>query len=200
MFYKLFMKFEWPQKFYSGKEYEYDLVGRINTKAPKYFEELTRLQKEAQIRGYQLRQENSLPFKKSVEFVKKFQPEDPTNPKSDFARELRLAFAEKLNLEKEEEIECLNIYTCVDSPLDAHGIDFFISYQADHGREKEFIVTFDITKNPKKDVSENADLLIGDLPDPNDSDFNEEEYLHLIDGYAEKGTAVLKSKMQEKAA
>lgn len=188
------MNFERLSKSYFGKEYEYDLVGRVNINNPKYWEELKCLQEKAKSQGYKPFQKDSLPFKDAIEFTKNFQLDDPTNPTRDFARELRLAFAEKLGLEKDEDLEKLKLYSCVDGPLDAHGIDFFISYLASPKQKKEFIITFDITKNPKKD-SGNADLIVTNIPDPEDSDFNEDEYLNKIDVFAKKGIEILQQKM-----
>ena len=42
---------------------------------------------------------------------KKFQPSDPTNPVREFAKELRLALADKLGLESDEQLDKLKIFT-----------------------------------------------------------------------------------------
>lgn len=187
------------QNRYSGKEYEFDLVGEIKIDDPAYKQELAKLQEAVRARGYQPKRSDSLPFREAVELTKKFQPGDPTNPQKDFAREIRLALAEKLGLENDQEMNRLKFYTSVGSPLDAHGIDgfFTFSYIDAQGYPKECVVSFDVTRNPDKDETLRADLLIGgDIPDPSDQGFNEKEYLKKIDEYAAEGSAVLREKMQ----
>lgn len=183
---------------YLGPEYERDLIGAMKTDDPDYRRELTGLQRIASARGYRPRQGNSLPFREAAEITKKFQPEDMTNPQKDFARELRLALAEKLELEKDEDMNRLGFYTAVGGPLDAHGIDgFFVLHYADkEGRLKECVTSFDVTRNPNKDEAAKADLLIGgDIADPSDADFKEEEYLAKISEYADKIAEIFKGKM-----
>ncbi|HRY52648.1 MAG TPA: hypothetical protein P5089_02220 [Candidatus Portnoybacteria bacterium] len=184
---------------YFGPEYEFDLLGEIKTEDSAYKKELAMLQEKAKARGYQPKQANSLPFREAVELTKKFQPGDPTNPQKDFAREMRLALAERLGLESDAEMNRLKFYTSVGGPLDAHGIDgfFVFSYVDKEGRTKECAVSFDVTKNPNKDEAAKADLLIGgDVPDPSDADFSEDEYLKKIEEYAKRGSAIFQEKMQ----
>jgi hypothetical protein len=184
---------------YLGPEYEFDLIGEIKTDDPAYQAELLKLQLEAKARGYNPRQTNSLPFREAIELTKKFQPSDPTNPQKDFAREMRLSLAEKLNLESDEDMNRLKFFTSVGGPLDAHGIDgfFVFSYTDKDGRTKECAVSFDVTRNPKKDEATKADFLIGgDIPDPSDDGFNEKDYLEKIDDYAEKSAMIFQEKMK----
>lgn len=183
---------------YSGLEYEFDLVGRINIEDPNYWKELERLQKAAvdQYKGWHPAKKDSLPFNEAVEFTKKFQPWDPTNPDKDFARELRLAIAEQLGLKTDDDFERLKFYTSAGGPLDMHYIDGFVTFQP-LGENREFAVTFDVTKNPEKEFPR-ADLLIeGDIPDPSE---NEQVYLNTIDEYAEKFGEVFKTKIAKKQA
>jgi len=183
---------------YLGPEYEFDLADEIKKDDPAYQKELTMSQEKAKARGYQPKQANSLPFREAVEITKKFQPGDPTNPKKDFAREIRLALAEKLGLESDEEMNRLKFYTSVGGPLDLHGIDgfFTFSYVDKEGRQKECGVSFDITRNPNKDEAVKADFLIGgDIPDPSDDGFKEADYLKKIDEYAEKSSSIFQEKI-----
>lgn len=184
---------------YSGREYEFDLLDEIKTEDPAYQKELAAFQKKVKAWGYQPQQANSLPFREALELTKKFQPGDPTNPRKDFAREMRLALAEKLGLESDEQMNRLKYFTAVRGPLDAHGIDgfFVFSYTDNEGRIKECAFSLDATKNPSKDEPPKADVLIGgDVPDPSDDNFNEDEYLKKIDEYAAQGLAVFQEKMQ----
>jgi hypothetical protein len=184
---------------YLGPEYEFDLVGSIKTDDPAYRQELAAFQEKVKARGYQPKQANSLPFREAVEITKKFQPGDPTNPQKDFAREIRLALAERLGLETDEDMNRLKFYTSVGGPLDRHGIDgfFTFSYVDEEGHQKECGVSFDVTRNPNKDEAPKADFLIGgDVPDPSDKDFKEDEYLKKIDEYAEKGSSIFQVKMR----
>lgn len=184
---------------YLGPEYEFDLADGIKKDDPVYQKELAMSQEKVKARGYQPKQANSLPFREAVEITKKFQPGDPTNPKKDFAREIRLALAERLGLESDEDMNRLKFYTSVGGPLDLHGIDgfFTFSYVDGEGHQKECGVSFDITRNPNKDEAMKADFLIGgDIPDPSDDDFKEEDYLKKIDEYAEKGSSIFQDKMR----
>lgn len=191
------------QNRYFGKEYEFDLLGKIDTENPLFQAELEKLQKAAISRGYHPKQADSLPFREAVELSKKFQPADPTNPQKDFAREMRLALAEKLGLESDQDMDRLKFYTSVGGPLDAHGIDGFISFVCPMGenREREVMVSFDITKNPdKEEAIKAADLLIGgDIPDTSDEDYKEGEYLKVIDGYARQISQIIQEKTQQQS-
>jgi len=183
---------------YTGKEYEYDLLGKLDTDNPAFQSELKKLQSAAVNRGYHPRQADSLPYREAVALSKKFQPGDPTNPVRAFAKELRLALAEKLGLESDEQMDKLKIFTTLGGPLDAHGVDGFISYAcpADNGGEREVTVSFDVTRNPIKDEAPKAaDLLIGgDIPDPSDENYKEDEYLGVIEGYAGKMARIIQEK------
>jgi len=181
---------------YRGREFEYDLVGKMNIEDPTFPLELNKLQEKVKKRGYQIKQKNSLPFKEAVEISKKFQTWDPQSPNKEFARELRLALAERLGLETNEQLENLKIYSAVGGPLDSHGIDCFIAFNSPGG--KEYIVTYDVTKNPDKEIPKGADLLIeGEIPDPSDKDYSEKKFLETIDNYAAQSAIVLKQKMEK---
>ncbi len=188
------------EKSYSGHDYEFDLVGKIDTADPSYLESLKDFQKQARSRWNPAYGPNSLPLKEAVEITKEYQPWDPTNPNKEFAKELRLALAEKLRLKTDEDLERIKFFTAVGGPLDAHGIDCFITYKAKTGRGgKEYIVSYDVTKNPDKEILKGADLFIeGDVPDPSDSDFDEAKYLKVVDDYAQKSLSILRAKMGQR--
>jgi len=190
------MRFE-AAELYTGPEYEFDLVNQVNAGHPNCQKTLKAEQEKAIINhpGWQPRQLNSLPFREAVEFTKKFQPFDPANPTSDFAREFRLAMAENLGLEEDSDLEKLKLFTAVQSPLDAHHIDFFVTYAPK--QSEEYFIGLDITKQPKKDEPlKGADMLIGgDIPDPSDDNFSEENYLKIINDYARQAVGILKDKV-----
>lgn len=195
-------RFENFDQNYTGKEYEYDLLGTLDTESPLFQAELKKLQEAAISRGFHPRQADSLPYKAAVELTKKFQPSDPTNPQKAFAKELRLALADKLGLESDEQLDKLKIFTSLRGPLDAHGIDGFISFLCPAGKdgEQEVMVSFDVTKNPNKDeVRKAADMLIGgDIPDPSDEGYKEKDYLEIIDRYAGEMAEIIQQKRQQR--
>jgi len=167
------MKFEKKEEFYSGKEYEYDLVDKPNVDDPAYIGEFKRLQAKASERDGKNYVGNYLPYEDSLALAKKFQPADPTNPRKPFAKELRLACAEVLGLETEEELDRIKIYTCLggeQSPADRyHDVDFFISLESEDEQEEK--ITFQISKDPN--TVTRADVFVrDDVPDPSDDNFD----------------------------
>ncbi len=187
------MRFETIKNSYTGREYESDLAGEINRQHPDYEKGLKQAQWAAMKTGWRPTCPDALPFREAVEFSKKFQSGDPTNPKQDFARELRLALAEKLGLEEETAMERLKFFTAVGGPLDLHHVDFFFSWQPQPD-SPECLVTFDITKNPNKEEAiGKTDILIGnDIADTSDEGFNEQEYLKVIGIYAQLAAEALR--------
>ena len=92
----------------------------------------------------------------------------------DFAASLLAAIKEKLSLEKED----IKFFTSVESHLDYHhGIDAFFEIKVG---DKEEVITFDITKNPNKDVKEAE--VIGLVPaDGLDKEVDEFEFNEQVD-------------------
>lgn len=169
------MRFESPST-YSGREFEYDLFGQVDIRDPKFLAELAKVTTDKKT-GY-------VPFKQAVELAKKFQPGDPTNPKKDFLRELRIELIDKLGLESEKAADGLKVYTAVKTPLDAyHGADAFVTFSKGG---KEIVITLDASLRQDKitglDKSK-ADVLIGELPMPEE---DEDAYLEAIGDIADK--------------
>jgi hypothetical protein len=165
---------------YSGKEYEFDLLGTIKT-GPAFTKEFDRLGGDVKT-GY-------LPYNKSIELVKRLQPWDPTNPTRDFLRELRLALIEELGIEAGQEND-VKVYTAVGSPLDLkHGVDAFIEVTTEEGRQRVIRrVTLDISLNPRKASGHKADVVITEeIPPPEE---NEDKYLARV---AETAKQMIKS-------
>ena len=111
-----------------------------------------------------------------------------------------MALAERLGVKPDEQ-KNIQFFTSVGGPLDAHGIDGFISYicPIKDGQQKEFMVSFDITKNPDKDEQmKKADLLLGgDIPDPSDEGYNEEKSSGAINNYATEMAEIIQNKIND---
>jgi hypothetical protein len=197
------MKFK--ENFYGNEReiqdgfYEHNLVGGVDVERLGYEQEIKKLQEKAKQSGWKISGERYLPFPYAIELAKRFQNgNDPINPQKDFAREFRLAMAERLGLIEEKELNRLKFFTCAGgekSPADFfHGLDFFVSFKDEQG--KEIIFPGDVTKDAQK--SQKADFLVGgDIPDPGQENFNEKEYLELIDHYSQEAVAILEKKMKE---
>lgn len=161
-----------PESFYSGRELEYDLFGTMDTSNLGYQKALGQV---ADSRGYVKRKE-------AMELVKKFQSQDPTNPRKDFLRELRNALLEIFSLVDEKEMDRVKAYTALGSPhltsLDFwHGTDAFITYDEDG---KEYAVTLDASQR-KKDAPK-ADIVVGEMPDAAEET---EKFLEEVDKIAD---------------
>ncbi|MBI4709057.1 MAG: hypothetical protein HY764_02555 [Candidatus Portnoybacteria bacterium] len=189
-------RFEQPREFYSGHDYERDVIGEVDIDDPRYKAELARLRAKAEKEGYELRDKNFLPLPYARELVKKFQPWDPTNPGKEFLKELRLAMAEKLGLEDEKDMDRLKIFTGARTPLDIfYKTDFYVSLEPGKKGQKEQIVTFDLTKDPEKSKTETkADICVEDIvPDPSDPDFDE-RIIKISESYARRALDVIQRK------
>ncbi|MBI4457790.1 hypothetical protein HY633_02405 [Candidatus Uhrbacteria bacterium] len=182
------MRFETPA--YSGNEFEYDLFGQVDIRDPKYLVELAKATTDKQT-GY-------VPFRQAVDLAKKFQPGDPTNPKKDFLRELRIELVDKLGLETEKDADAVKVFTAVKTPLDAfHGADAFVTFTKNG---KEILVTLDASLRKDKitgiDKSK-ADVLIGEMPMPEE---DEDAYLQAIENVVDKIARQIELKERRPAA
>jgi len=114
-------------------------------------------------------------FDDSIEFVKKNQIGEPSDPSAWFANDLHATIANEIGL---EDYSQLKFYTAVGSPLDKyHSIDGFFELQLDPKNNPNDVarVTVDLTTNPNKDKYR-ADLVIlvpHDGLDPKDEDYKE---------------------------
>lgn len=165
---------------YSGTEFEYDMFGEVNVRDPEFRAEMAKL--GAKESGY-------LPYDRSIELAKKFQPGDPTNPRKDFYRELLIALQEKLGINPES--GDLRAYTAVGTPLDKfHGVDAFVTL----GRGgRELTVTMDATlRKEKLEGGWKADVMVGEVPDPEE---NEDAYLGAIETVADKLASKFKDQL-----
>ncbi len=160
---------------YTGKIYEADFLGEVEL-PPEFFNEERRLPRNW--RGH-YRDDNDI-----YELAKKFYPEDPTNPKKELGRELRLEVIDALGLNPEEYDDVKFFTTVGVAPIDRKlGVDAFIEY-TDSKTKKSRRVTIDITQNPQKvQEGHKADIIIGELPAP---EFEEEKYQEMVEEIASK--------------
>lgn len=166
--------------YYSGRLYERDYLGEARV-TDEFREAWRKLRRNASGRLERLED--------LYDLVKLAQDGDPTNPKKDFARELRLAVADELNVE-EEGLEGLRFYTAVGTPLDNLGVDAFVECRAKNGLD--YRVTLDITMNRDKvESGHRADVIVGELPDPED-----DGYLEAVESYAKKIADVLRRRQE----
>ena len=142
-----------------------------------------------------LEHDGFLPYDQAMRILKLIQPyEDPSNPDSQFSKDLMNMIAEKLGL-KEENRDKIKIYTAVGSPLDhKHGIDAFITFDDDD--LGEIIVTLDLTKNSNKDYTK-ADVLL-DIPEAFLISKDENYLAACMDEYADRIVEFLVNKINEK--
>lgn len=163
---------------YSGRQHEADLFGRFDTSNPAYKEALEKLMVR--------RGDRYVSHKDSLELVQRFSKEDPTNPKKDLLRDLRLEIIDALDDEK----VTVEAYSALGTPLDVfHGIDAFLIIKQDG---KETVITLDATLREKKlDDQEGAkaDILIRDIPSP---EFEETKYLATVQDISTKILKVYK--------
>jgi len=169
-----------PERF-SGRVHETDMFnpGAVKTKWTEKARELGITEA-----GY-------LPFEKAVGLAREFQPGDPTNPKKDFANDLRLAIIERLeerDLLKPDNEDNVKFYSALGMPLDVfHGIDAFVEFTDRSGVTHR--VTLDETANPKKlEGGHKADIVFAPVPDAAEE---ETSYLREIDRLADKAALFL---------
>ncbi|MBI5369797.1 hypothetical protein HZA85_01205 [Candidatus Uhrbacteria bacterium] len=173
-----------PREFYTGKMNERDVLGA----APLTPEFRRAYQERANERGY-------LPYGASFDLVRRYTNQDPHQPAKPFASELRLAVADALGLETDEDLERVTFYTAVGTPADVyHGVDGWIEYQTPDG--KRLIVTLDVTKNPNKDEWK-ADVIIPEVTDPSE---NENAFLAQVEKFGGMVASKLEEQMEELAA
>jgi|GEM_PF-1148674 len=166
---------EFESQFYTGRMAEADLLGEVRISMPEY---IAAFRKRSAEGGY-------VKYADAIELAKRFQPADPTNPDKDFARELRMAIADRLIADgviTEAERDRVKYFTAVKTPLDIlHGVDAFVELDRPNGRPER--VTLDLSLRDEKVVGK-ADLVVRaqDIPD----DPENESYLPSIGTYAER--------------
>lgn len=175
------------RSFYSGRELEIDAFGK-----PKFGKEYenTYRQLAKEKGGY-------LAYNRAQELIKQFYPEDPTNPSKEFARDLRLAICEALELEGED-ADAVKFYTAVGTALDLyHGVDAWVEIDLDDPSRGTLHAeaTLDVTKRAEKlEEGHKADVIIGDVAAP-----DQKTYLPQVERYAEEVTELLFTRLQDAA-
>jgi len=171
-----------PRELYTGKIYEKEYFGEIDTNDPRIFEEIKKYRQPSKNPNFEF----WMNFRDALKIAKEFQPidktdperkrVDPANPAAPLLRDLKEALIEQWGL-TDEEADDLKLYTAVGSPLDfLHKVDAFIDYE---GR----IVTLDLTLRTETG-KKTADVIIsGELPSPDDPK-TEDAYLHRVDEIA----------------
>lgn len=107
-----------------GAEFEWDLFGSVDTRNSKY---------DAEVKAVS-NPDGFVNFRDAVNLVKKSQPGDPQNPERGFARDLRIEIIDELGLTEEMDMDRLEFYTAVGSPLDQwHGVDSFFELKQNFG-------------------------------------------------------------------
>lgn len=167
---------------YLGRELEQDVFGKA--KWSREFQ--AALRANAKENGY-------MTMRDAMDIIRRHYPEDPTNPAKDFARELRIAIIEALNL-SDEEADNLKFYNAINTPLDIfHGTDAWIEY-ADPQTHRRSQVTLDATLNTGK-IAEGhkADVIITEVESVEE---NEEKYLSDIEKYAQEIAGILAHRVE----
>jgi hypothetical protein len=154
----------------SGKYFEHGLFGTIDTATPEYRRALKKVG---------VRNELDLDLQQAIELTKQIQNAEPTDPETQFLRDLRLAVIDKLETVSDNKI---GAYSAVGTPLDLlFGVDAFITEKFGN---MDLVVTLDATLNKnKQQMGGKADVIIGKFT-PAEQD--EDAYLGAVDKYAEK--------------
>lgn len=149
-----------PRELYTGRMLESDMFGDARFMLDPLF--VAHYRALARRDGY-------VTFRDAVQLVRDHYPGNPTNPRRDIPRELRLAVCEQLRLPMEE-WDDIKVYSSVGSPLDRiHGVDAFVIYEP--ANESPRIVTLDVTQRPEKlEEGHRADVIIGEFVDPQDDE------------------------------
>jgi len=168
-----------PGDYYSGRMFERDFIGGVNVDQPEY-QAARRAVVDSS--GY-------APYERAARLAKQFPPYDPTNPTRPFAQDIRLELIDLLGLSSKQ-YDRVKFYTAVNTPLDhKHGVDAFIEVE-DPKTKTVRRVTFDLSLNRRKEAK--ADILVRDLPAPDDPDPGEaNRYLEEIASYAKEVARIL---------
>lgn len=156
----------------TGRMYEAKILGTFKM-TPEFLEAESKLRKNH--RGHYLRDEDL------YRALKENSVDDPTNPESQHANDLRLAVIDALGLEPGQE-DAVGYYTAVGSPLDVKmGVDAFMEFTDPESGETSR-ATIDVTLNTRKldEGYGKADVVIGELPD---AVIDEDDYLKAIDTF-----------------
>jgi hypothetical protein len=138
-----------------------------------------------------------LPRAEALRLARETQECDPTNPRTQFEKDLRLEIIDRLSekgLLDEGQEDDVKIYETVGTPLDVfHGVDAFVEVKTKDGRY--YIVTMDETMRPDKlKDGAKADIV---LPPPPDAIHEENEYLKAVETVAEAAIEKIEERLKE---
>ena len=137
-----------------GAEFEWDIFGSVDRNNPAYQKEL---QKIAKPNGFVF-------YRDALKLAKNFQPGDPRNPDRGFARDLRIEILDELGLTDEKDMDRLEFFTAVGSPLDKwHGVDGFFELKQKFGASLRVTIdaaTVDEHEKIARGQNLKADILI----------------------------------------
>ena len=173
-----------------GAEFEWDIFGSVDRNNPAYQKELKKAMKP---NGFVF-------YRDALNLVKKFQPGDPKNPERGFARDLRIAILDELGLTEEKDMDRLEFYTAVGSPLDHwHGVDSFFELRQKLGSPLRATLDAMMVSEAEKIArgqSVKADILVSEKELHLDDEAKLEEEQKRI---AKQIVAIFKSQQQKAA-
>lgn len=172
---------------YSGRYLEQDIFGKLKV-SKAYTEAENLLTAEINKRG----NGRFIESDEMRDLIKEHYLDDPTNPRKEFAQDVRFEIADQLEFGTDEEMDSLKFYTAVESLYDTlSGVDAWVEVDLGEGRVAE--VRLDATLNPNKN-SQNAkaDIVIRKVPR---SSHGEDEYLKIVEGYGKKIASLLQKRM-----
>jgi hypothetical protein len=174
-------------EYYSGRHLEQDLFGKF--KASKdYVAAENLLTAEINKRG----KGRFVGSNEMRDIIKEHYKDDPTDPKKEFAADVRFEIADQLEFGTDEEMDSLKFYTAVESLYDTmSGVDAWVEVDLGDGKIAE--VRLDATLNPNKN-SQNAkaDLVVRKVPR---ASHGEDKYLKIVETYGKKIATLLQKRM-----
>lgn len=176
---------------YTGGELERDIFGEFKV-TPAYKK---KYQEYVQVDANNPEKKPYTTMRHSLELVRDYYVDDPTNPEKDFANDARIEIAEKLGIPFKEQ-DRLKFYTSVGkTSLDVfHGVDAFFELEDEDG-DIVARATLDASKNPHKRQDDiKADVHIPEMPAP-----EEEEYIDMVEEQSDKIVKALQDKMRRAA-
>jgi hypothetical protein len=168
-----------------GRIYESRVLGVFAPKDVGAYKKAIEDEKKRLEGGGRLRREDV------IRLIRENYGDDPTNPRKQSAKDLRLAVADAMDL-SEEELDGLQFFTAVDSPLDEYfGVDAWMEVEMPTG--ERVMVTLDATLNKEKIATgHKADVLIGEMAQ---AENDEDLYLEQIDDYAQQIARLLQERI-----
>ena len=143
-----------PQGYASGRMNELDTFGKFLAKEGY----------QQALEAVETGEKKYVNHSDSLDLIRRFATEDPTNPTKQFTRELRLAVIDALKLEEDEDLDRVRFFTAVGTPADIfHGIDGWIEYVQPNG--KTVLVTLDTSLRKKEEGEFKADFIIPEIAD-----------------------------------